>query len=217
MIVDRLRRLCRHDSRSVEDCPNCEAADEIESLQRANAELLKRNVVLSSTPEPPAPASKEQFTDLLLELEHAAEVYGQSGGQSALHSVREARAAVLAAWPTPEPPAVPVAYMHEITEPEPMAGGSHHVMYSASANNPWSHWVQQHREKCEYRCTPLYTRAPQPPSVSQAQIDETCKELGELMADFADRDRIISADTCGTAIALIRAAYSAPTKSGDAT
>jgi hypothetical protein len=49
--------------------------------------------------------SKEQFADLVSDLEHAAEVYGRSGGQSAKHDVREARAALLAACSSGEPPA----------------------------------------------------------------------------------------------------------------
>lgn len=34
MIVNELRRMCGHDSRSVEGCTTCEAADEIERLRR---------------------------------------------------------------------------------------------------------------------------------------------------------------------------------------
>lgn len=46
----------------------------------------------------------------------------------------------------------PTAYLHEITEPgsmEPM------IMLSMSPDNPWSHWMAMHLDKCTYRATPL--------------------------------------------------------------
>jgi len=48
----------------------------------------------------------------------------------------------------------PVAWLHEITEP----GEQPHAfkMYSASPDNPWSHWLQEYRDKCVYKATPLY-------------------------------------------------------------
>lgn len=48
----------------------------------------------------------------------------------------------------------PVAYLHEITEPD----GNTTPMYSASKSNPWSHWTERHKERCKYKCTPLYSR-----------------------------------------------------------
>lgn len=55
MIVNELRRMCGHDSRSVDGCTTCEAADEIERLRRdgfdsrhpAAQNLLGRNARLS--------------------------------------------------------------------------------------------------------------------------------------------------------------------------
>lgn len=44
------------------------------------------------------------------------------------------------------------AYLHQITEPN----GQLSLMFSQSPNNPWSHWLASHREKCAYVVTPLY-------------------------------------------------------------
>lgn len=44
-----------------------------------------------------------------------------------------------------------IGYKHEITEPD----GQHSVMFSAAPGNPWSKWVAEHRERCQYTCTPL--------------------------------------------------------------
>jgi hypothetical protein len=49
--------------------------------------------------------SNDQLAELIAELEHAAEVYGRSGGQSAKWDVRAARDALLAACSSGEPPA----------------------------------------------------------------------------------------------------------------
>jgi hypothetical protein len=46
----------------------------------------------------------------------------------------------------------PTAYLHEIEEPE---RGSRQML-SMSADNPWSHWSEENRLRCTYRCTPLY-------------------------------------------------------------
>jgi NTP pyrophosphatase (non-canonical NTP hydrolase) len=46
-----------------------------------------------------------------------------------------------------------VAWLHKVTEPD----GSSHDLFSDSPNNPWSHWVEAHREQCIYAATPLYT------------------------------------------------------------
>jgi hypothetical protein len=54
---------------------------------------------------------------------------------------------------TPQSEITPAAYRHEITEPD---GRMQSCRYTASADNPWSHWTEQYRERCNYRCTPLY-------------------------------------------------------------
>lgn len=66
----------------------------------------------------------------------------------------------------PEPsvePGTPGGYLHEIWEPD----GSYSKMYNVEGKNPWSHWVAQHMDRCQYRCTPLYPAyvrsAPEPP------------------------------------------------------
>lgn len=50
----------------------------------------------------------------------------------------------------------PAGYLHEITEPE----CDTNRMYSAHPSNPWSHWVEKRRERCTYKCTPLYAAPP---------------------------------------------------------
>lgn len=70
--------------------------------------------------------------------------------------------------PTHEPALEqPKGYLHEINEP--YRGWSQ--MYSASEKNPWSHWVKEHADKCEYRCTPLYARPSPPPVVGPLKLD----------------------------------------------
>lgn len=124
--------------------------------------------------------SKEQFTDLLLELEHAAEVYGQSGGQSALHSVREARAAVLAAWPTPEPPAVLRAPVDGPFEPWSAADGRRGVM---DAHNGITFVVHgfvddnELRTYCEQLSSTLNARTAQPPP-AELNVEKLARDAG---------------------------------------
>jgi hypothetical protein len=62
-----------------------------------------------------------------------------------------------------EPCEQPSGYLHQITEP----GGGVNQMYSSSGANPWSHWVESHRDQCIYSCTPLYARPAQPPRDGQ--------------------------------------------------
>ena len=57
----------------------------------------------------------------------------------------------------PEPTVELVAYLHEIQEPN---GEEPQRMYSATSDNPWSHWVAAHRVSCLYTCTPLYRLPP---------------------------------------------------------
>lgn len=52
----------------------------------------------------------------------------------------------------------PVAWIHEISEP---AKGTSQLL-SFSPDNPWSHWVESHREQCSYNCTPLYRASKEP-------------------------------------------------------
>jgi hypothetical protein len=59
-----------------------------------------------------------------------------------------------------EPAWVPVAWAHEIKEPD----RSTLRLLSYSPTNPWSHWLESHREKCTYTVTPLYAAAPSPPT-----------------------------------------------------
>jgi hypothetical protein len=57
----------------------------------------------------------------------------------------------------------PIAYLHRIVEPDVgQAGGLDHTLFTYSPENPWSHWVAKHREKCTWTCTPLYSTAPAP-------------------------------------------------------
>lgn len=71
-------------------------------------------------------------------LEHMGDVWSQ---------LLEWEQALLAA-----PQAEPTAWLHEITEPNRDTS----VMLSLSADNPWSHWVEAHRDRCKYKVTPLY-------------------------------------------------------------
>jgi hypothetical protein len=57
----------------------------------------------------------------------------------------------------------PVAYLHRIVEPG-QASVSDNTLFSYSAENPWSHWVERHRRECVWTCTPLYSTAPAPAS-----------------------------------------------------
>lgn len=51
----------------------------------------------------------------------------------------------------------PTAYMHEITEPNDSRFiGGYQRMFSASPENPWSHWTVAHLGSCVYKMTPLY-------------------------------------------------------------
>ena len=51
----------------------------------------------------------------------------------------------------------PVAYRHSIVEPD----GQEQICFSVSPDNPWSHWVAKHRDKCTYTVMPLYAEAPE--------------------------------------------------------
>lgn len=48
----------------------------------------------------------------------------------------------------------PVAWMHAIIEPG--REGEPEFMVSRQPENPWRHWLESHRDKCQYSCTPLY-------------------------------------------------------------
>jgi hypothetical protein len=61
----------------------------------------------------------------------------------------------------------PVAYLHEIREPE---RDTVYLLSKAGAN-PWSHWMQEHLDRCIYNRTPLYA-APATPAVGMAETDE---------------------------------------------
>lgn len=50
----------------------------------------------------------------------------------------------------------PVAWLHEITEPD----GLHSVMLSQSPENPWSHWLSSHSKQCVYVRKPLFALPP---------------------------------------------------------
>jgi len=54
----------------------------------------------------------------------------------------------------------PSGWLHHIKEPN----GSEWKMYSASQDNPWSHWVEEHKDGCTYTRTPLYVDAAQLPA-----------------------------------------------------
>jgi hypothetical protein len=57
----------------------------------------------------------------------------------------------------------PIAYLHHIVEPDVgQAGGLDHSLFTRTPENPWSHWMAKHREKCTWTCTPLYSTAPAP-------------------------------------------------------
>lgn len=50
----------------------------------------------------------------------------------------------------------PVAWQHEITEPNRPA----QVLLSRSSDNPWSTWTEDHLGECAYSATPLYASPP---------------------------------------------------------
>lgn len=74
----------------------------------------------------------------------------------------------------------PAGYLHEVLEPD---REDCLRMYSASPNNPWSHWVESHKAKCNYKCTPLYTRPAEKASGSEPGVNwpgEYCPTDEEL-------------------------------------
>lgn len=50
----------------------------------------------------------------------------------------------------------PIAWLHTIREPSAVEPSR---MLSFSEDNPWSHWMDDHKEQCEYTRTPLYRLA----------------------------------------------------------
>lgn len=77
-----------------------------------------------------------------------------------------------------EQPAEPVAWQHEITEPDEYA----QKMYSASVANPWGHWLQEHRDKCTYKVTPLYAAPAPTASPARAPTLDDCLGAFEAAA-----------------------------------
>lgn len=64
---------------------------------------------------------------------------------------RRVLAAIEAADPAPT--AKPVAWLHEMKEPD-----SKSSILSRSPENPFGHWLEKYREQCTYSVTPLYAR-----------------------------------------------------------
>jgi hypothetical protein len=74
-------------------------------------------------------------------------------------------------------PESPLGYLHEIVEPdrvEPMR------MYSASSDNPWSHWTEKHKAQCQYKCTPLYARSAAEPK-AKSGFEEAFWQIAEVL------------------------------------
>lgn len=94
---------------------------------------------------------------------------------------------------TPAPQGEPVAYRHEMTEPDDAQAPRY--FYSASKNNPWSHWMQEHLDRCRYVGTPLYASAP--------AVPDPVDEEREACAKIADSEGWCGggAITCGPTIA----------------
>ncbi|MDI1266812.1 MAG: hypothetical protein PS018_26465 [bacterium] len=60
----------------------------------------------------------------------------------------------------------PVAWRHEIVEPD----GTVNSLLSNSSDNPFSHWLEKHRDECTYTVTPLYAH-PAPPRDMEAAVE----------------------------------------------
>lgn len=107
---------------------------------------------------------------------------GVSLDQWAMNSVEAAIRAYLAALTGQA--VAPVAWLHEITEP----GAAEPIsmlpmsMLSRSPNNPWSHWMAAHFDKCAYVVTPLYASPVQAPvaPVAVKALDERMIEAGMI-------------------------------------
>jgi len=82
----------------------------------------------------------------LTEYWHVGRQFAKLGETSALDNQTPL------ATPSPGKAPEPVAWRHEIVEPT----GQHLTLYSASADNPWSHWLGQYRDECRYTAMPLY-------------------------------------------------------------
>jgi hypothetical protein len=87
------------------------------------------------------------------------------------------------------PVAEPVAWLHVIQEPDT----SHpQTMYSGSPDNPWSHWLESHRDQCVYSCTPLYTALEPIPS-SPVRVSEGMDWKGQCALESRRRAMLAEA------------------------
>lgn len=79
------------------------------------------------------------------------------------------------ATPSPGKAPEPVAWRHEIVEPT----GQHLTLYSASPDNPWSHWLGQYRDECRYTATPLYASPGKAEAEDAARLDWLEAQINE--------------------------------------
>lgn len=68
-----------------------------------------------------------------------------------------------------------VGYHHTIIEPD----GKEISIFSLSADNPWSHWVQNHRDQCKYSALALYSEDALR-TVRNEALEEAAKAFREM-------------------------------------